>query len=231
MCGGGGSKPFRVCQSGIPRPFVFCYTLRSRMAYSASFICQTLDVGSTLIHSSVLYCFALLICITQRKVSSFFLLLHPSLCSVCKGQEERVCCAALFLLLYSVQLRFTQDLGRNLHKLHSDFFCAYNPSLHYIQLHLTSFVSLYSISFRNISYSLESKPFFCRISLVSFASLSQISNLLGLKPNLGLASTVLFFFGTSNPSEKPLASLRDISTYLTFLYVLSLTFLPLAIRP
>ena len=102
-----GANPCGFAKVAYPAPLFSAIHCVAEWHTPQASYAKTLGVGSTLIHSSVLYCFALLICITQRKVSSFFLLLHPSLRSVCKGQEERVCCAALFLLLYSVQLRFT----------------------------------------------------------------------------------------------------------------------------
>lgn len=99
-----GTSPLSPSKGTYPRPFVFCYTAYSRMAYSASFICQTQSVGSTLIHSSVLYCFALLICITQRKVSSFFLLVILRFAQSVKAKRKDARCAVLFLLLYSAKL-------------------------------------------------------------------------------------------------------------------------------
>jgi hypothetical protein len=99
-----GANPFGFAKAAYPAPLFSAIHYVAEWHTPQASYAKTLDVGSTLIHSSVLYCFALLICITQRKVSSFFLLLHPSLRSVCKDQEERVCCAALFLLLYSAKL-------------------------------------------------------------------------------------------------------------------------------
>jgi hypothetical protein len=142
-----GANPFGFAKAAYPAPLFSAIHCVAEWHTPQASYAKTLDVGSTLIHSSVLYCFALLICITQRKVSSFFLLLHPSLCSVCKGQEERVCCAALFLLLYSVQLRFTKisdEIFINCTQISFVFI-----TLHYITFSFTSLRSSRFIPFRS----------------------------------------------------------------------------------
>ena len=179
------------------------------MAYSASFICQTQSVGSTLIHSSVLYCFALLICITQRKVSSFFLLVIHRFAQSVKAKRKDARCAVLFLLLYSAKLCLASRPRMKVEMRRFNFLYCFSSLT---QLHSASPPFASFVTFSYIKSQLHKT---CILSF--FSCLYLLSVFWVLQTNILSSFFVLFFFGTSNPSEKLFASLRNIKYPLDFL--------------
>lgn len=134
---------------------------------------------------------------------------HPSLRSVCKGQEERACCAALFLLLYSAKLCLASRPRMKVEMRRFNFLYCFSSLT---QLHSASPPFASFVTFSYIKSQLHKT---CILSF--FSCLYLLSVFWVLQTNILSSFFVLFFFGTSNPSEKLFASLRNIKYPLDFL--------------